>query len=661
MVWAKRGSNVVPRIFSPSTTYEINDYSNGYNSFLSNDKFPFESGKTSMWRLAQNARITTLGEYGTRKGVDFHSSAAGSTQDDAITSTAGAADQSFSTTARIAQVFTSNVSQRLNKIEINIKNASSGTGTVMVEIWTDSSGSPGAMLARSSIAASSLTSSYQYLTARFIEAPEIASSTDYWIVVYVQATGLNSYSWSSTTNETTALTSTDSGVTWSAASFAMNFKEHYSTSGAVIGLHRAYKSDGTKKTLFVQGTTLYSVDDVTGALTTVKSGLNASATKYRFVTVNDIVYYVNEYDGLRKWDFTTESQVSATNYSLIAVHKGFLFLRTTLDPNKVIFSNFADYETFTSTDFIYVPSPKTGDPVVALKPLNGYMLFLTLNNKHILSGDDNATFSLDEAPDQKGTYTQETVDADSNFIYYLSNDGVYRSNGSEAQILSADIYQEIVDLPNKDDACVKVNNGHLYVWYTPSGTVGNSRCYVFSLNYGDNGGTTESIDTNSFVSRAVSGFQDDNVMLVGSSKIGQVYWHEQSSNDYTNLGGDIDFELRTHYIVGVSPAVRKEVRYWEPRFGAQSANYTISAEYSTDLRDNWTTYNEPNVQGAGITYGSGKTYGSGETYGTTAEVQSYLYIPGEYRRIAIRYKHYATRQPHTFLGHTFVVQSRRLR
>lgn len=661
MGWARRGSNTVPRVSSPSTTYEINDYSNGYNSFLSNDKFPFDNGKTNIWRLAQDARITTLGQYDTRKGIDFHSSAAGSTQDDAITSTAGAADKSFSTTTRYAQVFTSTVTQRLNRIDLNIKNASSGTGTVIVEIWTNSSSAPGSMLARSSIAASSLTSSNQYLTARFVEAPEIASSTNYWIVVYVQSTGTNSYSWSSTTTETTALTSTDSGVTWSTTTYSMNFKEYYGTSGGVIGLHRAYKSDGTKKTLFVQGTVLYSVDDVTGALTTVKSGLNASATKYRFITVNDIVYYINEYDGLRKWDFTTESQVSATNYSLIVVHKGFLFLRTTLDPNKVVFSNFADYETFTSTDFIYVPSPKTGDPVVAFKPLNGYLLLITLNDKHILSGDDNATFSLDEAPDQKGTYTQETVDADSNFIYYLSNDGVYRSNGSEAQILSADIYQEIVDLPNKDDACVKVNNGHLYVWYTPAGTTGNSKCYVFSLNYGDSGGTTESIDTDSFVSRAVSGFQDDNVLIVGSSKLGQVYWQEQSSNDYTNLGGDINFELRTHYITGMSPAVLKEFRYWEPRFGAQSANYTITAEYATDLRDNWTTYSMPNVQGAGITYGSGKTYGSGETYGTTSEVQSYLYIPGEYRRISIRYKHYATRQPHTFLGHTFVIQSRRMR
>lgn len=661
MVWAKRAVKSIPRLSSPTQTFEINDYSKGYNSFLSNDKMPLNSGKANYWRLAQDARIATLGEYESRKGVDFHSAPAGQTQDQAITSTTGADDESISETLRIAQPFTAGATGRLTRIDINMKNATSATGTVMVELWSDVSSAPGVLLSRSSIHENDITSSYQYLTARFFNARTVTSASTYWIVVYVQSVGANTYNWSSTTSATTALSSSNSGSTWASTSFAMNFKQYYSTSGGTIGLHRAYKSDGTKVTLFVQGTVLYSVNNTTGALTAVKTGLSASATAYRFVTVNDIVYYVNGYDGLRKWDFTTESQVSATNYSLISEHKGLLCLVTTVDPNRMVYSNFGDYETFTSTDFIEVPSPKTGDPITALQPLNGYMVIKTMDNAYILSGDDNATFSLDEAPDQKGTYTQETITADKNSMYYLASDGVYRSNGSEAQLLSEDVYEEIKNLPNKSSAVMTVSKGRLYLWYTPSGTVGNSKCYVFALNYGDSGGTTESLDTDSYVARAVNAFRDDDSLLVASSKVGQVFWQELESNDNTNLGGDINFELRTHYIVGQSPAVLKEIRYLEPRFGAQSSNYDIAVEYATDLRDNWQTYSNPNVQGSGVTYGSGETYGSGATYGTTAEVQSYLYIPGEYRRIALRYKHYATRQPQTFLGHTMVIETRRLR
>lgn len=660
MPWANRNKRPIPTTGSRESTLELNDYSLGFNSFLSNDKVPVKNGGSNLWRLAQDARISTLGEYGTRKGIDYHSDAAGKTQDQAITSTTGAANQEFDQTHWLAQKFTAGASQRLTMVDINLKNPDGATGTVMVEIWSDVSSAPGVLMARSSIAGSDLTSSYAYLTARFATAPLLTSTSSYWIVVYVQPIGGTPYNWSSTTSATTALTSSDSGTTWASTTYALNFKEYYATDGQVKGLHRAYKSDGTKVTLFAQGTSLYSVNDATGALTAIKTGLNASATRYRFVTVNDVVYYVNSYDGLRKWDFTTESQVNSTNYSNLVVHKGLLFLAPTSDPNQLVYSNFADYETFTSTDFIYVPSPKTGDPITALRSLNGYLLMWTLKNKYILSGSDNATFTLDEAPDQKGTYRQETTTQDKNFVYYLSDDGVYRSNGSEATLLSSDVYDDVAKLPNKDSATMVVNKGRLYLWYTPLNEVGNSKCYVFSLNFGDSGGTTESLDTNTFVSRAVSGFKDSDTLLVGSSRVGQVYWLESSSNDYTSLGDNIDFELRTHYFVGASPAVLKEYRYWQPRFASQSGSYTISCEFANDLRDNWEAQSTPNVQGVGAIWGS-FVWGDGSIWGTTKENQSYLYVPGEARRTAIRYKHYATRQPHTFLGHTLVSQTRRLR
>ena len=660
--WAVRVSRPIPPVGSHQATFEINDYSLGMNSFLSNDKFPFKDGNSNLWRLAQDARITTLGEYDTRRGFDFHSAPAGETEDQTITSTTGAADQSFSTVTRLAQKWTAGASGRLSKYEVNLKNDASATGTIIVEHWTDSSGSPGTLVARSSIAASDLTGSYAYLTARVADAPTIVAGTSYWSVVYVQTVGTGSYKWSSTTSATTAKTSTDSGSSWSATSYALNFKQHYATTAGVKGLHRAYKSDGTTKTLFVHGTVLYSVDDVTGALTTVKSGLNASATHYRFATVNDVVYYVNGFDGLRKWNFSTESQVTATNYTHITEHKGMLFLVTALDPNKVVFSNFADYEVFTSTDFFYVPSPKTGDAITAVVPLNGYLLIWTRNNKYILSGDDNATFRLDEAPDQKGTFTQETVSADKNFAYYLSDDGMNRTNGSEAQLLSEGVYQDLLTLTSKDTACVVINKGRLYLWFGSAGSSVNDSCYVWNNNYGQGSNDClESHDTDAFVTRAVSAFRDDDDLLVGSSVMGQVYWQELAGNDYSNLGGDINFLLQTHYMTFDSPSVLKEIRYWQPRFGAQSGNYTIACEYATDLRDNWQTYSSPNVQGSGYLWGDSGTVWGAFTWGTTAEIQSQLYVPGEYRRIAIRYKHYAARQPNSFLGHTLRVQTRRMR
>lgn len=663
MPWAKRTTRPIPNIGSREQILEINDYSGGYNSFWSNDKFPLKDGGTNFWRNALNARIVTLGEYDTRKGVDHYSNAVGSTKDDSQESTTGASEVDFSQTVRIAQPFTTAAAGVFNMVEVRIKNDSSATGVPIVELWTDSSGEPGTLLDRTSLAPSDVTSSLQYLAARFPVAPTAASATAYHIVVYTQDGGSGSYTLSTTTAGSSALVSTDSGVTWSSTSYDINFKQYYSTAGGVKGLHRAYKSDGTAVTLFAHGTALYSVSDSDGSLTTIKSGLNASATHYRFQTVNDTVYYVNGFDGLRKWNFTTESQVSSTNYTHIKEHKGLLFLVEKGDPNKVVFSNFADYETYTSTDFIYVPSPKTGDPTTALASLNGYLLIFTRKNKFILSGDDNATFSLDEAPDQKGTFTQETVTQDHNFVYYLSDDGVYRSNGSEPQLMSKSNHKEVNDLSDKDSSCLHINKGRLYMWYSRPGLSYNDRCFVWNTNYkSSDSDCLESLDTNACIQRATTASQDNDELIVGCSIIGRVYKQELDDNDYNNNGGDIDFELDTHYMTFGSPSVLKEVRFWKPRFEAQSGDYNISAEYATDLRDNWTTQKSQNVQGAGATYGSGETFGGGATYGTTAEVQSEgLYVPGEYRRIALRYKHYATRQPNKFLGHTLVVQTRRIR
>jgi hypothetical protein len=661
-MWARRATNPIPQMRSREVYSELNDYSQGMDTFVSNDKFPVKDGGSNKWRFAQNARILTLGEYETRKGVDFYSDTAGMTKDQEEVSTSGAGDAQFSDTLRLAQSFTTAAGGVLDKVLVRIKNPNGASGTVIVEVWTDDSDKPGVKLDKSSISGGEITGTYQYITVRFPNAQILNTATKYWIVAYVQPVTSEEYEWSSTDNTANSLVSTDSGTSWTAENFSLNFQQFYATPGEVKGLHRAYKSDGTKTTLFVQGTTLYSVNDNTGALTVIKSDLNASATHYRFWTINDVVYYVNGFDGYRKWDFTTESQVNSNNYTHIVGHKGIIFLVEASDPNKVVYSNFADYETFTSTDLFYVPSPKTGDPVTAITPLNGYLMLFTRNSKYILTGDDNATFFLEEAPDKNGTYSQETIAVHDNFVYYLSQDGMYRSNGSEPSLMSKNNYEDILTLANKESSCVAINRGRLYLWHQLPGISFNSVCWVWNINYAsDNGAVVESYDTVACIQRAVTAFNDNDRLLVGCSIMGRVYWQEDDSNDYTNGGGDINFLLQTHYFTFGTPANRKEIRQWLPRFATQSGSYDVSQEYATDLRDNWQQYRASNVQGAGVRYGTGETYGSGVTYGRTAELQESLYVPGEFRRIALRYKHFATRQPQRFLGHTLRVQTRRIK
>lgn len=662
MPFARRTTVTIPSSGSVKGSYELNDYSLGMDNFTSNDKMPVKNGGSNFWRLAQDARIDTLGEYSKRQGFDYHSEAVGTTEDQSQTDTTGADTQSFSVVDWVAQPFTTVSAGALTRLDISLENPNGGVGTVAVEVWTDDGGEPGEKLAKSSLASSELPLTSDYRTVHFARAPSLGASTTYWIVVYIQPSSSSSYEITTTTDGSDALVSSNSGLSWTPTSFDINFRQYYASVEGVKGLLRAYKSDGTRITIFAHDTSLYTVDEVTGALTAIKTGLSASATHYRFTIVNDLLYYVNGFDGYRKWDFTTESQVNATNYTDIEEHKGIIFLTRADDPNRIDYSNFAEYETFTSTDFIYVPSPKTGDPTTAIISINGYLCIFTLNRKYILSGDDNATFNLDEAPDLKGTYTKETVTKDKNFMYYLSDDGVYRSNGSEAQLMSESIYGSILSLQNKDRACICISGGQVYLWHSLPGSSFNNRCWVFNINYGGSGGKdcVESYDTDAFVARAVNAFQEER-LLVGSSVLGQVYWQELDSNDYCNLGGDINYMLASHYITFSAPAVLKEVRYLQSRFEASSDVYNVDIEYAYDLRDNWSILALQPLQGEGYIWGDPDTIWGQFIWGTTSEHQSRLYIPGEYRRIAIRYKNFMARQPVTFLGQSIVYQTRRMR
>lgn len=652
-----RSHSYNPRITSDQLSEDVLAYVKGFNSASPNDAVPDDQ-----LTYASDARISSTGRYSTRQGANFYSVALGQTQDTSQTSTSGAADKTINETSWLAAKFTAGTTGRLTRVDVRLKNASTATGTVMVKIYSDSSGSPGTLLATSSIASADITSSYQYLIARFIEAPVVASGTSYWLISHVQANGTNTYSWSSTTNATTAKSSADSGASWSTTTHDLNFKTYVSTNSPVLGLYRTRKSDGSKKNLIAHGTNLYTITDLDGTTSSIKSGLSASATKYRFAQVNDVVYYVNGFDAPRKWDYTTESAVGgspavATN---IIQHKGLMFYVDAADPNKIFYSNFADYETFTSTDFFYVPAPKTADPITALGVLNDALTIWTRQNKYTLFGSDNSTFQLTQSPGRKGTFTQESMayDLSRNVAYFLSDDGIYETNGNTDKLLSAPIDNKIQEIleSNPANTVLGLHNNRLYVFYTPSGESANSKCLVYNLNYE----CWESEDTATYFNHVASLFGEKDEWFLGSSLVGASYYGEKPSNDYDNLGKPLSWEIRTKYMHWKKPSIDKEVRQWVPRFLAQSDSYNVTCQYDTDFR-NSPSGESLNVQGVGETWGGGALFGDGSMYGREQLREGDFSIPGQYGYIQIRYKHEAARQPIDFMGHYLRVQVRKKR
>ena len=645
--------NPVPNITTNKAQPQPIDYNKGLHTG-DNDIQPKET-----LPYIVDMRFNGAGKYKTRKGCDHYSVAIGEAVNVQVTSTTGASDAGFTTTTWQAQKLTAASTGVLSRVDINLKNSASATGTIIVAIYSDSSGSPGTLLATSSIASISLTGSYVYITAYFMQTPTITNGSSYWVAVYLQSSGTGTMYASSTTSTTAAKTSTNSGQSWSAAAYSLNVKLYTATAGGVKGLRRIYRPDGTGITFFAHGSNMYKVNDLTGATTSIDSGISSSATYVRFEYVNDVLYYVDGIGKPRKYDFSSSSAVSASPYntSNIMEHVGLLFYFDVDDPNRLFYTNFAAYETFTSTDFIYVPAPKKADHLTAMAQLNGVLYPFTQKNKFMLLGQDNATFRLDEAYAQKGTFSQESVVFDENYIYFASDDGVYKFNGTSEKNIFEGIIDDYTDLLTKTDIHLQLHDNKLYVWFRPNGDAEANQCIVYNTLYD----VIEGIDYNTYVGRSFARHDTTDKFLQASNRAGVIYYGEQSTNDYHNLGSPLQAEVRTSYDHFGAPQQLKRIPYWRPIIQSTQGAYTLQAGFAADYSDD-VNFSNVSLQGSGYTYDSASTLYDSATYAAaSATTDTTLNIYGSAYRWQRRYKHYAAHEPIEFLGEVLKIEVQRLR
>lgn len=647
------------RVPIPGTTTEKAqtkpiDYKAGLYTGTPNDLQP----KNTL-RYVTDMRFNGIGKYRTRKGCDHYSVAIGEAVNAEVTSTAGAEDKGFTTTTWYAEKVTATATGPACRLDIRLKNSASATGTVILRVYSDSSGSPGTLLATTSIAETDIASSYNYETAYSMEAPTITNGTAYWVAVGLQESGTGTMYVSSTTNSTNAKVSTNSGQSWTAGAYSLNVKLYTATAGGVKGLTRVYRPDGTGVTFLAHSTNLYTVNDSTGATTSVDTGISSSATHVRFDYVNDILYYTDGVGKPRKYNFTAASEVSASLYNAYNVmeHVGILFYFDKDDPNRLYYTNFADYEVFTSTDFIYVPAPKKSDHQTAMAKLNGVLYLFTKRNKFMLMGQDNATFRLDEAYAQKGTFSQESVVFDENYVYFASDDGVYKFNGTSEENILEGVLEDYTGLLHKDDIHLQLHDNKLYIWYRPNGGAEANQCFVYNTLYE----VIEGVDDNTYVGRSFARHDTTDKFLQASNRAGVVYYSEQFTNDFHNLGSPLAAEVRTAYDHFGTPQQTKRITYWRPIIQSTQGNYTLQAGFSADYSDD-VNFSNVSLQGSGYTYDDPDTLYDFATYAAgVANTDTTLNIFGNAYRWQRRYKHHAVHEPIEFAGEVLKIQTQRLR
>lgn len=651
--------------FSPQTLYPFEFFSLAGLDMYS----PDEVASPNRCVYGRNFRVFNPGSFlqrsaiSKRMGHSFYTIPVGQAIDQQITDTTGAADQLVGTISWIAQKFTAGSSGSLTRVKVNIKNASSGNGPLIVAVYSDNSG-PSSLLATSSILNSSITSSYQYLTTHFVEAPTVVSGTSYWIVCYIQSDGANTYDWSSSTSASTAMTSADAGNTWAPASFEMNLDSYVSPTTPVLGHTRFYRSIASPQTVFAVGTGVYTVNDVTGATTLIKSGLSASATSYDWINVNDILYFVNGFDVPQKWNGTTESTVPnsppvASQVELYANHAFYLQPNT----NYVVFSEAGLYEIFDATAFLYVPSPKTADPVIKMVAYGGNLTFLTRNTKYTLFGTDLSSFTLKEATAKRGAVGPDAVCTDNQFIYFMSGDfHIYAYNGGTDTKLSSERVASILqNLANTSSVKLYVHDKKLFVSYTPSGQTTNQHRLVYDLVFAE---WLNDEDTFTGLGIEWNSQSDTNQWVLASAQVGALYYGDQGFSD---VGKPIAFDWWSKYLSYGTPAAKHRVKRHYVFLQGEDGDYSVDCQVDEDNINNPSS-NPINVNVAsntygmeGLVYGSIGSGGSGITYGDGVLQPVRINVPGQYYKTQFRFVNYGVNQQVDILGWTDYVLFKRPR
>lgn len=532
---------------------------------------------------------------GTRKGPGFYSIPIGEIISTSQTTVTGAADNSLTTTNWQGGVFVAGATGRLTKVDINVKNGTTPTQHLIVAIYSDSAGSPGTLLATSSILIQNITASYAYVTAKFVEAPTVVSGTSYWVVAYMQLGGGGNYLWSSTTAATTSKTSTNSGGSWNASTYALNLKPYISSGSSLLGGFRYTPSSGTNKTLLAHGTSVYSVADLTGVTTAVQTGLSASATNYYFDQSDDKTFWGNGYDAPKYWDGTTVASVggSPPNAKFVIFHKNRLFLVDPLNPTKLVYSELGDYNTYLSTSFIFAPSPKSGDSITGWMVFQDNLIIFTRKTKYILFGDDPGNFVLRQSSGKKGAVNQDVIKADANYVYFLSDEGVFRYNGSADELVSDSVQPDIDGMNDKTRASAVIQNNYYRLYYAGTGSTVSNLCLLWdTLN------KFWLRDTNTYISKPFT--TENNTLIEGSSLVGVLYYAEIA---YSDLGKPIEFKYWTKYF---GDGLRKILlRRFIPSIRLQTQPYMLNIYIDIDQRNTIPLQYTLNAQASGTTWGAG--------------------------------------------------------
>ena len=306
------------------------------------------------------------------------------------------------------------------------------------------------------------------------------------------------------------------------------------------------------------------------------------------------------------------------------------------------------------------PAIQTGDPLTAMFNLGGVYYFLTRRNKYQMYAQTADQWTQSQSTAQNGTFSQESVVCDLNYAYFANDTGIYRFNGMDEDSLTQNTIQNVYDaIPDKENIVLDLYKNRLYVYYTSTSGGVNDHCLVYNINLQK----WESFDSNTYISATSARQNSSNRFLCGHSRIGLIMVNEDDSNNYSDMGQAIAFNLETAYEHFGTTSQLKRIPKWRPEFATTDKPYSVQCGYALDYTDDVKYAFSVDLQNLNPV-AEDYVWDEPSNYGVPTMPTVLSTIPqinGEFYRVQLRYQHIAAFEPVTFRSHTVTVQTQRIR
>lgn len=605
-------------------------------------------------RFADNDDETSIAMR-TREGSIRLSVPVGETLDTQNTDTI-TGDVSVTLGRQVAIPFVAGSDGALTRYDLTIKKATGTYGTLVLEIRSDRMDLPGELIGQTSISSALVTGSYTSVSAYLMDAPEIEDGEKYWVVVKMRDLGIGTYSLAQTAGSGIRV-STDDRQTWIALNAIVRFKTYLSTTGIIKGFTKRYPEDTVKTTLFGLGTKLYTIEDPSTTPTELGTNLiDADTEKIRFATIDERTFIVDA-SGTNKtleWDGTgTPIDNPAILDDLGNPVNAIIFQNRLLtvpaqDQTRVEFSALYDFVTpFPEVNFFYVGRPKSPDWITAWHEFREGLTIFTKETKHTVIGSSIQTFQPTAHVGTKGAVSQEATACGKEAIYFLADDRhIYSWNGSTDKLISFKVGPELKKILDLNKVRLHLYNNQLRVYYNknPDDTVNHMLLYDIEQEQWF-------MDTGRPVVGSMEWTFDDNQLVEFSSKVGALYFGEET---YSDMGKAIDFKYWTAYKLYGSGIARKRVKKFRPIVRPADSAYYLSVGRDFDYR------NRPNMRPWLVDAGGAKwgtfNWGDGTVYGGSSLVDNQAPMSGRGKHVQYRFEHSGIDQPVNILGYAALVK-----